>query len=87
MTKKSYFFTRAPVDYDYGRTETVHLDVQDHYGALYRLVCVTERDPDTDFLARYQCGRYWSGMHRPWEADSDDAKSLGFPSLASLLPS
>ena len=82
MTKR-YYFTMAPEAYDYGCTETVKAEVPDGLsGALYRLVCVTHDGNDS--FADNQCDRYWSGLHRPWEADSQDAQNLGFPSLADL---
>jgi len=85
MTTKSYFFTTAPASYDYGRTTTIAEGIVSSFGDGYRLVCVTERDPQGTFLADYQCGRYWSGMHRPWPVDSVDASNLGLPPLSDFI--
>jgi hypothetical protein len=88
-----YYFTTAPVDYDYGctRTEASDEEIRDAIGDAknllgtkpWRLVSIdSERIGGT--FHEGQTMRYGSGLHPAWDADSEDTRTLGFPSLRDL---
>ena len=89
-----YHFTTAPVDYDYGCTQTEADDDAIRAAAgerwegmmgdkVWRLVSIdSERIGGT--FHKGQTIRYSSGLHPSWEADTEDTLSLGFPLLADL---
>ena len=75
-----YWWTNAPVEYDYGYVETVG-SAFDRWGNRFRLVKVH----DALRFKTYQLGRYYSGLYATYNCTDSEVQALGLPLPAEVL--